>query len=397
MLGFQHRGSKGRFALLPSPCSWSSRAAAAAQTDVTTSRISGTVNDGEGAPARGHGRGCQQRDRPHPDDGHRRGRLLPHPQPAVPASTRSRRPSRASPRVDPRGSPPAPRLDPDGQLHPGPRHGGGDHHRHHPEVPLVEVTNTQIGTTIQSEQIKDIPTQRPRLQEPGAAHPARPVSTPSAATCRSAASAASTPTSRRRRRLQQRLLRRHGRRRRRALAAVDLPGVDQGVLGDHQRRLGRVRPLGRRLRQRHHQERHQQPPRLGLLLQPAAEPDLRLRQRPRAGRPGEAAVRLLARRPDHQGQAVLLPVLRQPEAGRHGADRRGACSTRGSSPATPGSSRRPSTCQTSDGDVTFGRLDFQASDAHRFLVRGNFTDYDGENGTSTSPAAHRDLQRPRGA
>ena len=83
-----------------------------------------------------------------------------------------------------------------------------------------------------------------------------------------------------RRGLQQRLLRRHHRRRRGARAAVDLPGVDQGVLGDHQRRLGRVRPLGRRLRQRHHQERHQQPARLRLLLQPAAEPDLRLRHPP---------------------------------------------------------------------------------------------------------------------
>ncbi len=53
-------------------------------------------------------------------------------------------------------------------------------------------------------------------------------------------------------------------------AAVDLPGVGQGDLGHHQRRLGRVRPLGRRLRQRHHQERHQQPVGLALLLQPAA-------------------------------------------------------------------------------------------------------------------------------
>jgi outer membrane receptor for ferrienterochelin and colicin len=38
--------------------------------------------------------------------------------------------------------------------------------------------------------------------------------------------------------------------------------------------------------------------------------------------------------------------------------------------------------QTRDGDVAFGRLDFQASDAHRFMLRGNFTEYEGVNGTS---------------
>jgi hypothetical protein len=45
----------------------------------------------------------------------------------------------------------------------------------------------------------------------------------------------------------------------------------------------------------------------------------------------------------------------------------------------------PSTyVSTQDGDVLFGRLDFQASPAHRFMVRANFTDYVGENGTSTA-------------
>jgi hypothetical protein len=38
---------------------------------------------------------------------------------------------------------------------------------------------------------------------------------------------------------------------------------------------------------------------------------------------------------------------------------------------------------TRDGNVTFGRLDFQASPAHRFMVRANLTDYEGVNGTST--------------
>ena len=40
--------------------------------------------------------------------------------------------------------------------------------------------------------------------------------------------------------------------------------------------------------------------------------------------------------------------------------------------------------QTRNGHVTFGRLDFQINDAHRVMVRGNFTKYDGENGTSNA-------------
>jgi hypothetical protein len=40
--------------------------------------------------------------------------------------------------------------------------------------------------------------------------------------------------------------------------------------------------------------------------------------------------------------------------------------------------------QTRDGQVAFGRLDFQPTSAHRFMVRGNFTEYEGVNGTSDS-------------
>jgi Carboxypeptidase regulatory-like domain/TonB dependent receptor len=39
---------------------------------------------------------------------------------------------------------------------------------------------------------------------------------------------------------------------------------------------------------------------------------------------------------------------------------------------------------TQDGSVAFGRLDFQATPEHRFMLRGSFTDYEGINGTSTS-------------
>lgn len=38
---------------------------------------------------------------------------------------------------------------------------------------------------------------------------------------------------------------------------------------------------------------------------------------------------------------------------------------------------------TQDGSVLFGRLDIHATSAHRFMVRGNFTEYEGVNGTST--------------
>ncbi len=44
----------------------------------------------------------------------------------------------------------------------------------------------------------------------------------------------------------------------------------------------------------------------------------------------------------------------------------------------------PEYVQTRDGDVAFGRLDFQASPAHRLMLRGNFTEYEGINGTSDS-------------
>lgn len=38
--------------------------------------------------------------------------------------------------------------------------------------------------------------------------------------------------------------------------------------------------------------------------------------------------------------------------------------------------------QTQDGSVAFGRLDFQMNPAHRFMVRANVIDYEGVNGTS---------------
>jgi outer membrane receptor for ferrienterochelin and colicin len=51
--------------------------------------------------------------------------------------------------------------------------------------------------------------------------------------------------------------------------------------------------------------------------------------------------------------------------------------------------------QTRDGNVSFGRLDYQANDANRITVRGNIAKYTGENGTSSSPsqtATHNGLE-----
>jgi hypothetical protein len=51
--------------------------------------------------------------------------------------------------------------------------------------------------------------------------------------------------------------------------------------------------------------------------------------------------------------------------------------------------------QTRNGHVAFGRLDYQVNDANRLMVRGNFAKYDGENGTSSSPsqaASHNGIE-----
>jgi hypothetical protein len=44
----------------------------------------------------------------------------------------------------------------------------------------------------------------------------------------------------------------------------------------------------------------------------------------------------------------------------------------------------PEYVQTQDGNVVFGRLDFQATEANRFMLRVNRSDYEGQNGTDKS-------------
>ncbi|HEY2289990.1 MAG TPA: TonB-dependent receptor [Thermoanaerobaculia bacterium] len=51
--------------------------------------------------------------------------------------------------------------------------------------------------------------------------------------------------------------------------------------------------------------------------------------------------------------------------------------------------------QTRDGNVSFGRLDYQLNDANRVTVRGNIAKYDGENGTSNAQnqaASHNGIE-----
>jgi hypothetical protein len=51
--------------------------------------------------------------------------------------------------------------------------------------------------------------------------------------------------------------------------------------------------------------------------------------------------------------------------------------------------------QTRDGNVSFGRIDYQMNDANRITARGNIAKYTGENGTSSSPsqtASHNGLE-----
>ena len=48
-------------------------------------------------------------------------------------------------------------------------------------------------------------------------------------------------------------------------------------------------------------------------------------------------------------------------------------------------SSTPEYVRTTDGRVIFGRLDYYASTAHRFMARVNYADYNGMNGTSNQP------------
>ncbi len=45
----------------------------------------------------------------------------------------------------------------------------------------------------------------------------------------------------------------------------------------------------------------------------------------------------------------------------------------------------PEYVRTNDGRVAFGRLDYFAAPSHRLMARINYSDYDGQNGTSSSP------------
>jgi hypothetical protein len=76
---------------------------------------------------------------------------------------------------------------------------------------------------------------------------------------------------------------------------------------------------------------------------------------------------------DNQDQQITIPIL--------GTQLNPAFFTK-----YPVLASDPVYVQTQDGSVLFGRLDFQLNQAHRLMVRANSTDYTGINGTSNSQA-----------
>ncbi len=62
----------------------------------------------------------------------------------------------------------------------------------------------------------------------------------------------------------------------------------------------------------------------------------------------------------------------------------------------PTLSSDPEYIQTRDGNVAFGRLDYQMNPSHRFMLRGNFTEYEGINGTSNSQSRSSTLNGVEG-
>ena len=113
----------------------------------------------------------------------------------------------------------------------------------------------------------------------------------------------------RRRRLQPAVLRRPARRRAQQQRLHRAAGRRSGVPGRGRRLLGRVRPVDRRPRQRHHQVGHQPDRRLGVLRQPP--PQSGRQECVRADRrPHPAAIRRRDRRTDSARSSVLLRRLR---------------------------------------------------------------------------------------
>lgn len=75
---------------------------------------------------------------------------------------------------------------------------------------------------------------------------------------------------------------------------------------------------------------------------------------------------------DNQNQEITVPIL--------ASQLNPAFFTR-----YPALASDPEYVQTQDGSVLFARVDFQINPSHRLMVRGNFTDYEGINGTSNRP------------
>ena len=252
-------------------------------------------------------------------------------------------------------------------------------------TPIIEITNTAAGTTIQTEQLKSLPLNGRNYQDLVLLTPeTRQGSGEPRHGARLGAARHQHQHDARRSRLRQRLLRRNVRFRRRPRAALDLPGVHQGVLGHPQRHRRRVRTVRGRRDQPDHEERDERPPRLGLLLHRAARHGGKARQRCRGAGSEEAAVGRLARRADPSRPPLLFRVLRPAEAERRhpGQLRRSRSIDRGHVPDLGlGSDLRPDSERLRD--VRPPRLSADGG-SHRIMARFNYSQYEGDHGTSSA-------------
>ena len=265
---------------------------------------------------------------------------------------------------------------------------------------MVEVTNTQIGTTIQTEQIKNLPIPGTRLQAAGAAAPRRPATTPSAATSRisgqrgintnitvdgvdfnnaffggsTGAAEGRAPLS-----ISQESIK-------------EFSVITNGASAEFGRSGGGfVNVITKSGTNNLHGSAfyYNQPqslisdfatPRTAPGVRSPAPPSRPTRSKDQFGASlGGAIIKdklFYFLSYDNQKQDITIPIaptVLDPDI---------FASIR--QLATPNSY-----AQTRNGHVTFGRLDYQVNDANRVMVRGNFTKYDGENGTSNATEPRR--------
>ena len=182
--------------------------------------------------------------------------------------------------------------------------------------------------------------------------------------------------------------------------AADQPRLDPG---DPARRLPLRRQAGRlhrRRHQRHHPRRLQRVPRLDLRLAPRARTYVGDKVPTASGDPldkpianfDEDQIRLPARRPDPERQALLLRQRRERNRREQptGVSADGSTATQFNKPEDaaavqghpdqpvrlrPGRARTTS-ARTTDSDLFFGRLDFNLNESNNVTLRHNYVDAD---------------------